>query len=279
MRQLRCIVVSHSAIVHSMGMTIPDIKERLRHADMHELEALERCLADDTRKGVHDALEVARRRIEAQMAEQARLDGLYAYEQQLADARGASLIVGLDEAGRGPLAGPLAVGAVILPREPHIDGLNDSKQLSPEARERLAAQIEGIALACAVQFVEPSYIDSHGMSAALRAGFGGALAQIEAAGFKPDIVLIDGNPLRLDPHEVNVVKGDAKCASIAAASILAKTRRDRLMCAYAEEYPEYHLDACKGYASPEHMEAIKKYGLTPIHRASFCKAFTQPTLF
>ena len=117
------------------------------------------------------------------------------------------------------------------------------------------------------------------MTASLLLAFRRAVAHIEEAGVHPDVVLLDGNPLRLDEREVNVVKGDGKCASIAAASIVAKVERDALMCRYAEEYPEYGFDACKGYASAAHIEAIKRYGLTPIHRATFCTAFTQASLF
>ena len=96
---------------------------------------------------------------------------------------------------------------------------------------------------------------------------------------KPDTVLLDGNPLHMDPREVNVVKGDGKCASIAAASIVAKVERDALMCEYARQYPEYDFSSNKGYASVAHIQAIKDHGLCPIHRASFCHAFTQESLF
>ena len=224
-----------------MGPTVAEIRQRLQEADAREFAVLERALVADTRKGVRDAVEVARRRIEAEQAERERLASLYAFERALAEGRGAGVVVGLDEVGRGPLAGPLAVGAVALPLEPDIDAA--------------------------------------GMTASLVTAFRRAVAHIEAAGVRPDVVLLDGNPLRLDDREVNVVKGDCRCASIAAASIVAKVERDALMCRYAEDYPEYGFDACKGYASPAHIEAIKRFGLTPLHRATFCTAFTQPTLF
>ena len=135
------------------------------------------------------------------------------------------------------------------------------------------------AVAWTVEYVEAADIDAAGMTASLVTAFRHALAHIETAGVRPDVVLLDGNPLRLDDREVNVVKGDCRCASIAAASIVAKVERDALMCRYAEDYPEYGFDSCKGYASPAHIEAIKRFGLTPLHRATFCTAFTQPTLF
>ena len=171
------------------------------------------------------------------------------------------------------------MGAVVLPAEPFIEGLNDSKQVKPEVRERIAVQVKAVAVAWTVEYVEASDIDACGMTASLALAFRRAIRRIEEAGVRPDVVLLDGNPMRLDEREVNVVKGDGKCASIAAASIVAKVERDALMCRYAEEYPEYGFDACKGYASAAHIEAIKRYGLTPIHRATFCTAFTQPALF
>ncbi|MCI8469478.1 MAG: ribonuclease HII [Eggerthellaceae bacterium] len=260
------------------GQTVADIRERLKAADEQELAVLERALAADGRKGVRTAVEAARRRVAAEAAERERLEGLYGFERALADARGAAVVAGLDEVGRGPLAGPLAVGAVVLgPGEP-IRGLNDSKQLRPEAREEVAAAVREQALAWAVRYVEPAEIDAAGMTACLVTAFRRALAAVEEA-VGVDLVLLDGNPLHLDSREVNVVKGDGRCASIAAASVVAKVERDRLMEAYDAEYPGYGLAENKGYASPAHIEAIRSRGLTPIHRASFCTAFTQPTLF
>ncbi len=259
-----------------MSLTVAEVRQRLQHADKAELSVLERQLAADTRKGVQTALASATRRIAAQEAELERLDSLYAYEREIACGK---LVVGLDEVGRGPVAGPLAVGAVVLPTEPHIAGLNDSKQVKPEDRERIAAEIKRVAIAWTVQYVEPADIDANGMTASLTTAFRRAIAAVEEAGVRPDVVLLDGNPLHLDERETNVVKGDGKCASIAAASIAAKVERDALMCEYAKEYPEYGFDSHKGYASASHIEAIKKYGLSPVHRVSFCHAFTQESLF
>lgn len=261
-----------------MAMTVPEIRKKLREADEKELAALERSLAADTRKGVAAALQVARRRVDAEKAERERLAALYAYERSLL-GEGQGVIVGLDEVGRGPVAGPLAVGAVVLPDEPIIQGLNDSKQLSPEQREAIATEITSSAIAWAVELVEPSFIDANGMSAALKKGFSGALAQIEDAGVHADLVLVDGNPLHMDPREKNVVKGDAKCASIAAASIVAKVIRDALMCDLGRMYLGYDFEGNKGYGSPQHIEAIKKLGLSPVHRRSFCRSFMQESLF
>ena len=181
------------------------------------------------------------------------------------------MIVGLDEVGRGPLAGPLAVGAVVLPAEPFIEGLNDSKQVKPEARERIAVQVKAVAVAWTVEYVEASDIDACGMTASLALAFRRAIRRIEEAGVRPDVVLLDGNPMRLDEREVNVVKGDGKCASIAAASILAKVSRDRFMLEMAERYPQYGFERHKGYGTRLHYEMLRRYGPSPIHRRTFLK--------
>lgn len=262
-----------------MSQTVKEISELAQKAGRRELEVLERSLIADTRKGVRDALRRAWARVEAEEAEVRRLEGLYGFERELAASHGGGVVVGLDEVGRGSLAGPLAVGAVVLDASGMIAGLNDSKQVPPAQRERIAANIKQKARAWAVCYVSPAFIDAHGMVASLRKAFREAMQAIEDQGVHPDIALLDGNPLNFDEREVNVVKGDAQCASIAAASIVAKVERDALMCDYAREYPGYHLDECKGYASSSHIEAIRSAGLTPIHRASFCTAFTQETLF
>ncbi len=271
--------VSNGHARGAMEPTVSDIRRRLQEAGEREFAVLERALVADSRKGVREAVEVARRRLEAERAERERLARLYAYERRLAAGRGSGVVVGLDEVGRGPLAGPLAVGAVVLPSEPLVEGLNDSKQVKPEARERIADAVKRTAVAWTVEYVEAADIDACGMTASLVTAFRRAVARIEEAGARPDVVLLDGRPLRIDEREVSVVKGDGLCASIAAASIVAKVERDALMCRYAERYPEYGFDACKGYASPAHIEAIRRYGLSPIHRATFCTAFVQPTLF
>ncbi len=179
---------------------------------------------------------------------------------------GAGVVVGLDEVGRGPLAGPLTVAAVVLPDEPQIEGLDDSKKLSPGRREQLAAAIEGTARAIGLCHVEPARIDAEGMASCLRAAFAGALSR---CGVEPDAVLVDGNPLRIHPKEQNVVKGDGKVACIAAASIYAKVARDALMAELAERYPGYGFERNKGYGTAEHIEAIREMGPSPVHRMSF----------
>lgn len=262
-----------------MGQTVLEIKQMLATADADQLAALERSLMADTRKGVKSALAAARKRIQAEAAEGQRLQGMYDYQRALAKERGGSVVLGLDEVGRGPLAGPLAIGGVVLPDQPLIPGLNDSKKVAPKDRELIAAQVKEQALAWTVQYVEPDQIDARGMTACLVAAFRRAIEAVEAQGVKVDVVLLDGNPLHLDPREVNVVKGDGSCASIAAASIVAKVERDALMCRLSQEYPQYGFDGNKGYGSAAHMEAIRTFGLSPVHRRSFCTTLVQPTLF
>ncbi len=259
--------------------TIAELRELLRTTDKTQFAVIERSLAADSRTGVQSALASARRRIEAAHAEQQRLQCLYEHENHLAIKQGGAVILGLDEVGRGSLAGPVAAGAVVLPREPYVEGLNDSKQISPPHRARIASAIKHVAHAWAVAYVEPADIDAQGMSAALRLAFCSAIGMVEATGLVVDVVLIDGNPIYCDPREVCVVKGDASCASIAAASIVAKVERDALMERLDKEYPEYGFASNKGYASKIHIEAIRQHGLSPIHRASFCGNFMQQSLF
>ena len=261
-----------------MVTTVAEIREMLNKAGEDELAAMERSLVDDPRKGVQSALNTARKRIAAQKAEAARVQSLVSFDRShLSDGDG--LVVGLDEVGRGAVAGPLAVGAVILPAECFIEDLNDSKQLTPETREQVAMRVKEIALSWTVAYVEPADIDRDGMSASLRQAFRKALASVEALGVHADIVLVDGNPLGIDKREVNVVKGDSKSASIAAASVVAKVERDRLMVGLSSVYPQYGFSENKGYASQQHRDAIREHGLTPVHRKSFCGSFLQETLF
>ena len=257
-----------------MAQTLAEIRDALKVANRAEYEALARALAADERKGVKAALKSAARRLAAEDAEAARLNGMYSFQAKLA---GGGIAVGLDEVGRGPVAGPLAIGAAVLPDDPRVEGVNDSKQLSAERREEIAAVVREVAIAWDIEYIQPQEIDEHGMTWALRTANLRAIAAIEeqlsAKGTSLDAVLL------LDAREVNIVKGDGKCASIAAASIIAKVDRDALMCRYAEQFPHYGFESNKGYASAEHIEAIKQYGLSPVHRASFCRAWTQEALF
>ena len=239
----------------------------LTSAPFEEIPSLLEFYRDDPRQQVKKACERAQRRYDKERSERQRVDDMYGLMRELG---GDGVIVGVDEVGRGPVAGPLTVCAVCLPDEPHIWGINDSKKLSASRRELLSVEIAEHARAIGICHIPPAEIDEIGMSRALRKAVAGAVAD---TGLDPDCVLMDGNPLGAVPHERDVVKGDAKIACIAAASIVAKVTRDEMMVEYDAEYPEYHFADNKGYASAEHIEAIHDHGLSPIHRVSFCGNF------
>lgn len=188
---------------------------------------------------------------------------------------GPGIIVGIDEVGRGALAGPLTVAAVALPDEPQVVGIDDSKKLSPKRRETLAAQIREVAVGVGICHIPPEEIDACGMAASLRVCMGRALAACErdiaarGNGSGADAVLVDGNPIHLHANEKTIVKGDGKAACIAAASIVAKVTRDALMVEYAQSFPAYHFDSNKGYGSAAHIEALHDLGPCMLHRRSF----------
>lgn len=254
--------------------TAREVAGLLSSAPYEEAVTLIERYADDPRRQVAHAVAAARRRVGREEAERSRVEAMYALGRRLG---GDGLVLGVDEVGRGAVAGPLTVAAVALPDTPVIWGINDSKQLTPARRELLAARIADVALAVGIAHVGPETIDAIGMARALRQAMGAAISD---AGAEPDRVLIDGNPVGVHPRERCLVKGDARVACIAAASIVAKVARDALMVALDEEYPGYHLAECKGYASPDHIAAIRARGLSAIHRASFCGHFLEtPPLF
>ena len=182
-------------------------------------------------------------------------------------AKGKSYIAGVDEVGRGPLAGPVCAAAVILPKDLIIDGINDSKKLTEKKRDALFDEIKEKALAYSIQFVEPEVIDKINIRQATHLAMENAVKDLKV---RPDHVLIDGNDnIPIDAPYTYIVKGDAKSQTIAAASILAKVSRDRLMKELDKEYPQYGLGKHKGYGTKAHMEAIQKYGVAKIHRQSF----------
>lgn len=193
---------------------------------------------------------------------------LWELENEIYDS-GVSLICGVDEAGRGPLAGPVCAAAVILPRNIEIVGLNDSKKLSEKSRERLYDEICEKAMSFGIAFASVEEIEELNILNAAMLAMNRAIAQLEP---QPELALIDGN--RSSAIEINsrcVIKGDAKCADIAAASILAKVTRDRYMLDMAEKYPEYHFERHKGYGTKLHYEALREYGPCEIHRPSFLR--------
>lgn len=190
-------------------------------------------------------------------------------ENQLRE-RGYRWIAGIDEAGRGPLAGPVTAAVVVLPAQCSLPGLNDSKKLTEKQRERLYDQIVGQALAYAVGWADAGEIDQQNI---LNATFLAMARAVANLGLRPDYLLIDGNLCRgfENFEKETIVGGDASCASIAAASILAKVSRDRLMRQYDVQYPQYGFARHKGYGTAQHRQAIVQYGPCPLHRRSFLR--------
>ncbi|MCI8623997.1 MAG: ribonuclease HII [Provencibacterium sp.] len=198
---------------------------------------------------------------------------LYRFEEE-AYRDGFQLVCGVDEAGRGPLAGPVCAGAVILAREVRIEGLNDSKKLTQKKREALYEEIVARAASWSVAYATNEEIDRYNI---LQATFLAMRRAVEGLRIPPDLVLVDGNrdPGLSCEHTVTIVHGDALSASIAAASILAKVSRDRVMEKLAGEYPQYELEIHKGYPTKKHYERLREFGVSPIHRHSFLKKFFQ----
>ena len=191
-------------------------------------------------------------------------------------ARGFRLVAGLDEAGRGPLAGPVVAAAVILPPRARLSGVDDSKKLSPKQREEAFALLQEKASAIGVGIVEAGEIDQVNIHRASLRAMEKAVAELPVI---PDFLFIDGlHTLNLSLPQKAIVKGDQKCLSIAAASVVAKVTRDRIMTAYHEEYPEYNFVRHKGYGTKEHLQAIEKYGCCPLHRQSFRRIYQRSLL-
>ena len=195
-----------------------------------------------------------------------RTENMKKFEKQYADYE---YICGIDEVGRGPLAGPVVACAVILPKDCKILYLNDSKQLSEKKREELYDVIMQQAVAVGIGSASPERIDEINI---LQATYEAMREAIQNLSVKPDILLNDAVTIpQVDIPQVPIIKGDAQSVSIAAASIVAKVTRDRLMVKYDKVMPEYHFASNKGYGAAAHIEALKKYGATPIHRKTFIK--------
>lgn len=200
-----------------------------------------------------------------------RLSKLKEIEKDLYE-KGFNNICGIDEAGRGPLAGPVVIAGVIMPKDSMIEGVNDSKKVSEKKREKLYDQIIEEAISYSVAIIGQDVIDDINI---LNATKQGVTEVVDGLDIKPDLILVDALThinTRGIPYD-SIIKGDAKCYNIAAASILAKVTRDRIMRQWDEVYPEYGFIQHKGYGTVKHIEAIKQYGLTPIHRKSFTKNF------
>ena len=251
-----------------MAESIQKIKELLQEAQIEELPALLATFREDTRSGVQKLIVSAEKRISAYEQEKCRIEQLKQYEREYA---GYGWVCGIDEVGRGPLAGPVVAGAVILPQDCDLLYINDSKQLSAAMREKLYDQIMEKAVACAVGYASPERIDEINILQATYEAMREAIGKLTVM---PDVLLNDAVRIPgISIPQVPIIKGDAKSISIGAASIIAKVTRDRLMTDYDQVFPQYDFAGNKGYGSASHIEALRKYGPTPIHRRSFIKNF------
>ena len=251
-----------------MSKSIKEIQEIFENADMSEYDSIQESLKDDERAGVIKLIMKYNKKKKAFEDEVQRIFDMKEFERKYSDYQ---YICGIDEVGRGPLAGPVCAGAVILPKDAEILYVNDSKKLSGKKREELYKEITEQAIAYKTVFMSHEVIDEINI---LQATYKAMRQAVNELNPQPDLLLIDAVHIpELEVKQVSIIKGDAKSFSIAAASIVAKVERDHLMEKYDELYPEYGFAGNKGYGSKEHIEAIKKYGPCPIHRRTFIKNF------
>ena len=248
--------------------TTSQIKEELAGLKEKDLESFISAYGNDERAGVKSLVARARKMIDQLAAERARLEVMRSYEHEY-EALGP--VCGIDEAGRGPLAGPVVAAAVILPKDCEILYLNDSKQLTPAKREALYDEIMDKAVSVGVGIVGPARIDEVNI---LNADYEAMCEALGKLTVMPATLLNDAVTIpQVKIRQIPIIKGDAKSVSIAAASVIAKVTRDRIMVEYDDLMPEYGFAKHKGYGSAEHIAALKKYGPSQIHRKSFIGHF------
>ncbi len=252
-----------------MDKKISEIKVEFEEAaDKEMLKDMYTKYENDERAGVASLIQKYKKQEQKLQEERQRIENMCVYEKKYSDF---SYICGIDEVGRGPLAGPVVAGAVILPKNCEILYLNDSKKLSEKMREELYDEIMEKAVATGVGIVSPAQIDEINILQATYEAMRMAISQLKT---QPDLLLNDAVTIpEVNIQQVPIIKGDAKSISIAAASIIAKVTRDRLMVQYDKVLPGYGFARNKGYGSSEHIEALKRLGATPIHRVSFIKNF------
>ena len=251
-----------------MAYSLAEIKKILADSPVEKIPETIALFTDDVRASVIKELEKANGRYQKYEAELARTYALSEYERKYSNY---TYVCGIDEVGRGPLAGPVVAGAVILPKNCDILYINDSKKLSEKKREELYDIIMEKAIATGIGYASVERIDEINI---LQATFEAMREAISKLGVSPDILLNDAVTIpQVDTPQVPIIKGDAKSISIGAASIIAKVTRDRLMVDYDTVFPEYGFASNKGYGSAQHIEAIKKYGPCPIHRRTFIGNF------
>lgn len=251
-----------------MEEKISVIKSHFQAASMDRLPELISAYEADERSGVQSLIAAANKKLEALEKEKQRTESLKKFEKEYAAF---GYLCGIDEVGRGPLAGPVVAGAIILPKDCDILYLNDSKQLSEKKREELYDVIMEKAVSVGLGFSSPERIDEINI---LQATYEAMQEAVSKLSVQPDVLLNDAVTIPgLSMKQVPIIKGDAKSVSIAAASIVAKVTRDRMMVEYDTVFPEYGFASNKGYGAAAHIEALKKYGPCPIHRRSFITHF------
>lgn len=251
-----------------MKRSIGEITELYKQADVENLPAFIEEFSDDERSGVKNLIKKARKTLLDFETEKKRMYEMFSYERKYAEYE---YICGVDEVGCGPLAGPVVSAAVILPKDCDILYLNDSKKISENKREEIFDEIMKKAISVGIGFATPERIDEINIR---QADFEAMRMALSKLSVEPDFIMVDGYPIGgIEKKQISIVKGDAKSASIAAASIIAKVTRDRLMVEYDAIFPGYGFASNKGYGSGEHIKAIKELGPTPIHRRSFIKNF------
>lgn len=244
---------------------IQEIKDLFAKAEKEQWHALFSQYERDERAGVQELIKRYRKKLLAEEEEERRLEKMLEFEKKYGNEY--TCICGIDEAGRGPFAGPVVAGAVVLPAGLKIKGLNDSKQVSAKKREALFDEIKEKAVSIGIGMSSPARIDEINILQATYEAMQHAIEDLEVV---PDLLLNDAVTIpRVAIRQIGIIKGDGRSLSIAAASIMAKVTRDRLMEEYARLYPEYGFESNKGYGSLSHREALKKYGPCPIHRHTF----------
>ena len=246
--------------------TIAEIKAEFAAADMHSYPALYEMYRDDTRSGVQKLIEQCHKKEMALEKEKQRIEKMKEYEHKYEHL---GYLCGIDEVGRGPLAGPVVAGAVVLPKGSRILYINDSKKLSAKKREELFDIIKEEAVSVGIGMASPERIDEINILQATYEAMRQAIANLSV---KPGLLLNDAVTIPgVDIKQVPIIKGDAKSISVGAASIMAKVYRDRMMEEYDKVFPGYDFASNKGYGSKEHIEALHRLGPCPIHRCSFLK--------
>ncbi len=244
--------------------TIKEVKERLAMIDELDHPLFEELILDG-RAGVQAAISKRKRELQKQVDEDLRLEKMLAYEKELY-AQGIELIAGVDEVGRGPLAGPVVAAAVILPKACKIPGLNDSKKIPKSKHKEIYEAVLQNAIAIGIGIKDNQVIDQVNIYEATKLAMMEAIGQLEP---QPQHLLIDAMRLDLPISQTSIIKGDANSLSIAAASIVAKVTRDQMMEEFDREYPGYDFAQNAGYGTAKHLAGLDKLGVTPIHRRSF----------